>query len=187
MALLCTFVVAQSVLDVLSQQNLYPDQLDRLADQFECIREVLQQVQIADEKGALSKAMNWMRHMLFAVRALLSGWHVDDSSPRLLIEDPLPQFPRIHKDVWTVMHPNREKFYAEARYCAANLLQQTPAVPRGSCLALVGRGHADSECRRKLGRCFRVVSVNRQIGDDDFLAKKSEGKALTSALISVRQ
>ena len=37
MALLCTFVVAQSVLDVLSQQNLDPDQLDRLADQFECI------------------------------------------------------------------------------------------------------------------------------------------------------
>ena len=86
-------------------------------------REVQKQVRIADAEGALSQAMEWMRHLLFTVRALLSGWHVDDSSPRLLIEDPLPQFPRIHKGVWTVMHPNQEKFFAEVRYCLANLVQ----------------------------------------------------------------
>ena len=111
MSILCALTVARATATALQGQCHGKDDIARIADALENLKEVLAQIHVKDTYAHLVSMTNFCHRVLWSTRGLLLQWDVTTTA---LQELPVEKMPALEKNqVWSIKHPTREIYLAE--------------------------------------------------------------------------
>ena len=111
MPVLCALTVAQAAAASLRAQCRNEEEMEKMAEDLEVIKEVLAQVSVDKTYVQHFSMTKFCDRVLWSTRGLLLQWDIPSTS---LQEVPVPHMPGLEKNkVWTIEHSNREMYLSE--------------------------------------------------------------------------
>ena len=122
MPVLCALTVAQAAAASLRAQCQNEEEIEKMAEDLEVIKEVLAQVSVNKTYVQHFSMTNFCSRVLWSTRGLLLQWDIPSTS---LQEVPVPHMPGLERNkVWTIEHSNREMYLSEVTASLNFLLAQ---------------------------------------------------------------
>jgi len=122
MTILCALTVARATAIALQKQCGGQEDIERIADALENLKEVLAQIHVSEAYVDHVSMTKFCDRVLWSTRGLLLQWEVTTTS---LQELPVKKMPALEKNpVWRITHPNRERYLSEVSAGVNFLLAQ---------------------------------------------------------------
>ena len=108
--------VVEAVLLAWQADAMTESQKHQACNGVENIREVLSQIEISPDSPEHSRAIEFCKTCLLALRAHLNGWSIGQLLEDVMVSLPLPEIPFSElNSVWSIGHPSRHIYHEDVQ------------------------------------------------------------------------
>lgn len=109
MVLLCCLTLARTMVANFQSQDLFLENRHDLADRFELMKEILSQVKMRPGWPEQEALLDFVRRLLYTIRALLMDWEVSETAQ---LTTNFAGLAVIH-ETWQIVHPSPVMLFKE--------------------------------------------------------------------------